>query len=447
MNKKPANPLPVYGISRIALPMLLSIGSSAILMPHASADVGIFGAVEYVENPRGVQSEKDLEDLKTILAVDGNLNRDTTRLLTSLNYRASKVEFKDDVLRDRTAIEGRGLLSWRMIPDTLTWDLSNSRTDQLIESTISDTRENRQIVNVLSTGPTLTLPLGGLTLLRSSVEYSSTKFERTRVDRDASSFDLALQRRVTGSITGNLNLRYSETKYDNDFAAFDYDLNSISLGLNYFVERISLGFEIGEYRLDQKGFGEETNPLFNADAAYRFIDRGEIFLTYNKSLQDFTGELRYLLNDQSFDFTDDVPVGPITGDSYRPNVFRTERSSAGIRFNTVSESQFLLSYSVVNRDSSNEASNLADDDELIVASYSRSFSNGMTLGLRAAHNLFERPRDSAELERNRYGFYLGYSMLERLRLRLYYWYVDQDSFTSELNFDGSNTGLSVSYRF
>ena len=416
----------------------------ALLQPawaQAQFGLGIVGGLEHIKNPLR-QLEPDEDELLSSVTVAAQLDRKTKRFTSLFNYSLSKQEYDKDLLNDQTFLEGAGSLIWNVVPDRFTWNLTNTRSNQLIDISQPDVLDNRQVVDYTVTGPAVTLPLGRANFFNISAqvgmvdfaEFESLKHNRNTV---SGSYTRVLNPRLTLSVQSSLT--------DVDYTSaepLNYKVSSAQGQLMFVNSNLSVTTVLGRQSLERAGV-RSSSPIRRLDIQYRLNTRLSISVGYADSVEDLLSDLGSpSAVDQSF-VNSDIQLDGNFGSTDAANIYQRIERSVGASYSVPS------SYSIGLRYSNNVRGNVdlmnADTDERLSASLSMPVGARLTFNTSIDYSKQLFALDQFTLERT--GFRVGVNYRINDRLSLVFSAMDTNQQDSGLGgrIGGQNISLGLSF--
>ena len=219
-----------------------------------------------------------------------------------LNYeRASRgldfnidgdIEFRrymDDVFDDDTVGFLNANLGLKFVEDVLTWNVENSFAHTKFDPFAPETPQNRERVNVIATGPELTVRIGPSVSLGASARLGRNIFSETNADNDSLRGLVFLEKALSRNRRVSLNVSANRVGFDNDGTTRDFDRQAVFVGFSSQNSRGSVDISIGHNKLDRSG---QTNSGGYVDIAVvrQLSNRVRFDLTAGESLT-YTGDL------------------------------------------------------------------------------------------------------------------------------------------------------------
>lgn len=421
----------------------------AILMSgytqDAVADVGVLASLRYVENALQFQGA-DADDLVRGLAIYGNFSRESERLFASLSYSANKEDYKNNLQRDRSYIQGTGLLEYRLVPDVLSWQLSNTRLNTVQDLSQPDNPDNQQVVDITRTGPTLTFPVSSATLLVLALEYSEADYERSgRIDQQNKTATSSLSHEFSQVLTGSINASYAESEF-RDSGLAGYDISTISLVTDFDYDSLTLSLEVGTQNINTGAAGNSSDTLKNATVEYQLNSRSSVSLRYRDAVVDQLRNLTLFGAYYTYDFESYTQSPVELGSTNLYGLYSNVSVTTSYSYEVDGRFNFQLGYSDNER---NYGTGRRDEaSESLFANFGIPLSDRAGLNFSARFAEFTYSQfDSSRQERQTFFAGFDYRSSDNLSFRFSVTDLDQDSQDDLTNFEDFTAFLSVSYRF
>ncbi len=215
----------------------------------AEFDFGVSAGVGHSDNiTRSADDEVD----ETIGVVGAGVSLDHhSRRLTALAIGGlAYLKYLDDTYDDE--LIGNLLVDTDLaiVPERLNWILQDNFGQTRRVSTDPVTPENRESFNYLTTGPDVTLPLGGRTSLLISGRYSDVYYEDSDLGSQELFGSVAIARALSQASTLSLNGSVESIEYDESAIAVDYDQYETYLRYQLEAARTTIGLDVGYTKLD-----------------------------------------------------------------------------------------------------------------------------------------------------------------------------------------------------
>ena len=299
--------------SVISLPFLVFAATgvfAATTKPEQGASVVLVAGVDQTDNAyKSSASERD--ETKEYLDLRLGYLRSGQVLSATLDYDTEIANYENGTTEDDVVVTGSGSIAWNILPGRMQLSLSHERSEQIRNSRDVDIRNNRQLRDILSAGPSFTARLSPvddlvLTGRLTQVTYDKssadvTSGQRQGRDSDRAQGGLSWQHHMSKTDTLSANYQYATTDFDGTdvqidfqqiFAAYDVRLRNsgynISLGMNRserdggesndgFYGQIGWDLATGSHRLrvvavnqlTDSGIGLGGNSLMSGDLSPR----------------------------------------------------------------------------------------------------------------------------------------------------------------------------------
>jgi hypothetical protein len=272
---------------RTVLPRVLlstSIGLYGIIADAAQNEYQVSSTLRYgtLDNPTMASGSNGTEDNLTQYQANIGLARTTSKLLTTLGYNFSKLDYEKGLLDDRNLATGSGVITWSPIQDTFSWHLSNNRSQQVIDPLEPTTQNNLVTSNITSTGPSLQFRLGGRTSALTNYTYAKAATQSIAESKqERNSYSIALQHRLTAKFTTGLS--YTDVRVNLDsLVTNEFEQSVIAINNNYASERYQASFSAG-YTDSSASLGSN---YFDLSFKYTPIENTTLDLSYTDKVND-----------------------------------------------------------------------------------------------------------------------------------------------------------------
>jgi len=282
--------LGIHTVGKLKLHMLLPI-ICAIFSEHsvgAELEYEIRAGAYYSDNVRKadiMQQEETIGLIGLQLDASHESRRVEANLLSDLEYR----DYLDDSFDSENIGSVNADVLFKISPDTLSWVVENYYGTLQSDPFRANTPDNRENINVFSTGPDLTLrlPRGAF---RISGRYESRYFEVSDIDNDVLGGTVSLVRIFSPNRSVSLNVSADRVEFDDTTVNSDFDRQTAYLGFNSQNSRGSIVVNLGINEIHD--FGEVSRGTlvgiswsrnitarssFSLGYDQRFSDAGDIF--------------------------------------------------------------------------------------------------------------------------------------------------------------------------
>ncbi|MEM7610324.1 MAG: hypothetical protein AAF270_01515 [Pseudomonadota bacterium] len=198
--------------------------------------------------------------------------------------------FSNDTNDDETLLSLNGEFDFELIDRLLSWQVTDNFGQVLQDVFAPDNPQNRENVNVFSTGPVVSLPLNSTNQIQFVAAYRDVSFEESPQDNDSLSGQLSYQRSISETRTISLNLSSQALDFDRAIDP-DFDRHSATVSFNSRTSRSNLEIEVGSNTVDFGSDREESDgALFRLNFTRNLTSRLSLTLGADQELSD-TGQL------------------------------------------------------------------------------------------------------------------------------------------------------------
>ncbi len=222
----------------------------------------------------------------------------------SLGYSYWLNDFYDPETRAEAGFNGNC-----EITPGLNWQLSDNLSEVLQSSRENDTPNNRTRKNIFRTGPVLTLPLGPVDQLSTSLQYESTEYQDPEA-RDSERYigSLGWNHQFDRTLSGGVSATTNRQELDN---GAETDSDSITLNFNKIWATSSLNGSIGLSE-QEVSFGsvDQTNDavIGNLRLTREINPTASFFIAASRELTDQASDFTVRFEDVAFDLTEESGV-------------------------------------------------------------------------------------------------------------------------------------------
>ena len=227
-----------------------------------------------------------------LLRAGAELQSLTPRFDVDVDAEVTRYQYFQGGYDAETLPQLSGIATWHIMPDRLSWFVRDEY-GQVGGLSFGEIRPIvRENINYLTTGPQLTLPLGGRNELELGGSYSDVNTSGAGVDSNRYQGSAQLRRRVSDRRSVGLNYSYTKIEYDRAAALSGYDRNIASVRFESNARRGALVAEAGASRVTRPGRAADTAPLFNLELTRRVGSRSMLALRLNSQSSDAADAFR-----------------------------------------------------------------------------------------------------------------------------------------------------------
>ncbi len=241
-------------------------------------------------------------------------------LRTDIFLDARYEDYSKDTVADRTLLTLNSNITWLIVPDGLSWVLEDYFGQISRDVLLADAPSNQRNVNIVSTGPDVSLRLNPVNMLLASLragKYNVGQLVETDPDRDSNRYYGLVGWRYIASATTNLSLNYDTMRrqFEDTKVNTDYDLRNAYFRLeSRRTARSLVSLDLGKSRVVPEGFEAIDGNLVRALYTLRMGVASNLRITANSQLTDTS---RAILSSGGVS-TVTTPIGTVGGsDTYR----------------------------------------------------------------------------------------------------------------------------------
>ncbi len=239
---------------RLVLAGVFSLGFSLFVLPVNAGTWGYFGSyqLDYSDNIEQINAGGTSGVYHTLSAGVG-YEEHGTRLDASVDGSVAYVHYPNDVFDDQTRLYLNGDLRWALVRDRLFWVVTDSLTNEPINSRVPNVPANLQQTNVFATGPSLLYQFDLANRVQADMRYMNSWAEE--IDTFNSDRWFLGGSWVYGSANAtdiSLSATFYDVGFDQDQVAGveDYRRSSVFAGWERRNGPSSLRFEVGLINMD-----------------------------------------------------------------------------------------------------------------------------------------------------------------------------------------------------
>ncbi len=429
----------------------LSLLGASVLMasPHAAYALRI----DYILDVTAEHSDNllltpddpvSLTVLRPGVSVD--LTHESSTLQTQISGRAEYRYYGDSRFDDTVDGALTARVNWVAIPERLSFSLLDSLALQPVNTLAPDTPGNRQQVNVLSAGPTLSFDWGAG--WRGATELRYVRSEAEITDQfNSNRIDLALRAIKPISATSRLafNAQTQRVDFEDDATARDYTRSALfarySRTLSRFDLAIDLGYSRLDYRRDFPGLASaRSDPLLRAELGWRPNASHRLGLRFNSEFSDVAADSLANLGEGS-----ELPTEIVTGEAIvNASPYLQRQFQADYGFSATRWTFGITPY--VGRRRYEDIGTFDQNDYGSSIEASWRARQDLRLGVTASLVHIDYLNLDREDETRRYGGHIRYDWAKRWSGTFSFARYERHSTTPGQNADQNVFGLTISYR-
>jgi len=241
---------------------------------------------------------------------------DTSNLLASINLDVSYIDYKNNVASDTANGQLYSRVVWRIKPEVFDWVLVDNFTQSVIDPLDSSAPDNRQNINVLSTGPDYNIRINSNNNLRLEGRFEKYNYENG-IDNDRLFSAMRWVHDFNSYVTLSINNEAEVTKFENDATNPKTRRNDFFLSSNYSRGLTSVDAEYGITQIKDDSTRDLDSDRYLFSITSTRTRTSVVTLTYEKLLSDTGNEVQRIDPSQQL-------IGNVLG-SVANDVFVTER--------------------------------------------------------------------------------------------------------------------------
>jgi len=221
----------------------------------------------------------------------------------SAGYTVRRDIFSEGRFNDRTITTGLSRVTWQALPDRLSFNLSNIRTETTIASTGEDIPNNRQVIDTTDASTTLTIPSIGNHYLQLGYDYGIRNADETNTDNRRSSANIAYVMPLGETRQLQVNATQSDVNFDGE-SATDYTSRTGNIQYQSDSDILELSIALGFTEFDRE-LGRKTvkGGSGSLNAIWQITNETSFSLNYSRSLRDTSADVLRGTNDFGERFT------------------------------------------------------------------------------------------------------------------------------------------------
>lgn len=240
--------------------------------------------VERVPTNGATDTSGDVGLQADIARTQGRLN---VGLASDLRYQKYfQNTYGDDLVG---AVNGNA--SYWFLPERFRWTVQENFGQTFIDPVAVETPNNRQHINLFSTGPDLNLPIGDRTQITMMARWSDASYEVSDGDDTRILENLGLVRQLGTHASTSLNVQHEQVDFRNSTLNDGYERASAYVGFNATGARTRLAVRGGVTQLKQSGDTKDS-PLVDLTVSRTMGARSVLTFNAGTNLTDSAEVLR-----------------------------------------------------------------------------------------------------------------------------------------------------------
>jgi len=188
-----------------------------------------------------------------------------------------------------------GLTSLSMFSDHLKWNLQDDFGEGQLDPYAATVPTNLEHINVVTTGPDLTLRPLSDTIVQAGARYARTTYETSPLDGYRLIENVLLERLLSSNSNVAVGADIQQLRFDNDIVNPDYDRSRFYFRYDITGARTRITATVGETQSNDGGYWYST-PLVQLDLSHQLSQRTILTLTGGRELTDASDTFSDLRN-------------------------------------------------------------------------------------------------------------------------------------------------------
>lgn len=177
-------------------------------------DYGVSASIARHENINKVNSLHEEEWVKS-LKVEMAIKEDSANLVANVNASVESLDYRYDQQEDNNVGNLQATMLFIVEPRVFEWYLSDVFTQTVTNPLDSNRPDNRQDVNVFSSGPNIFLRLSSKNLISLEARYQTASFEDTIADNKRDKTAIRWNHDINSSFSTALNYENLDVTFNN----------------------------------------------------------------------------------------------------------------------------------------------------------------------------------------------------------------------------------------
>lgn len=268
----------------------------------AAADVDVDYALEAgVAHTNNIDRNPDdgLDETAGIARLNLDLAADTNRVDGRVALDVERRIYTKDSNDDETIGTLDAAFDFTLIDRLLTWQARDNFGQVLNDVFAPDNPQNREDVNVFSTGPVLTLPLNATNRFQLSALYRDVSFEDSPQNNDGLTGELSFIRALNANRNIAINVSSGSVDFDREIDT-DFDRQSATVSFSSQTSRSNLELEVGRNRISfDSDRADREGSVIIASFRRDLTSRIDFAVNYEQQLSDSAQLFQQFLGDRN----------------------------------------------------------------------------------------------------------------------------------------------------
>lgn len=448
--KHPKSRVPGSAARKICVGVVSICSAASVMADQLTVSGG--GRLELHDNAP-LQKEKE-SDLVRVASVEVGYRKPEGAFTADIGYQAERNDYLHETQGNENSINGNTALVWHAIPKRLDAMLYHQISQQVTDRRGVDVSSNREERSIITAGVDGFLHFSPVDSLILSPRFADVNFQdSTDSNSQRSTLGTTWQHRLGALSALTLNGTYDDVKFDE--SRNDYDAQSVILGYNAALARLSYNAGVGYNRISRDEGDDVKGSLFRFGLDYRAEGGARVGATYAHQLTDSSiGFSGMELSNSEFQSDDSNFNQPSTLEKDQADLYYEQPFSAsstlrlGAGYTEDDYKQSLPGDTPVDPD---DPADSAQDQNItyVSAGYTYRVNSYWSLGLdvRFDRTKFLEHPDDLRYDTLRTYATVTYHPLSKLELNLSVGRNDRDASESSLSYTDNVAILGAKYQF
>lgn len=195
-----------------------------------------------------------------LAGVNFSFLRQTSRLSADISGEVNRRSYKNGFVDNETLARVYANVAAVLVEERLGWTINADHGQQIINPLQALSPENREDVTILSTGPTLQLPIGTRNRVTARAAVADIQYEIRPFDSQGLGGELGIVRDLSDERSMSLNVESYSLKYDRSDLSAPIDTHKAYFAIDSRNARGNTNLKIGSNRFESAG--NEGDGLF-----------------------------------------------------------------------------------------------------------------------------------------------------------------------------------------
>ena len=221
--------------------------------------------------------------------------RETSHLFADISGEVNRRSYENGFVDNETLARVYANVAAVLVEDRLGWTINADHGQQIINPLQALSPENREDVTILSTGPTLQLPIGTRNRVTARAAVADIQYEIRPFDSQGLGGELGIVRDLSDERSMSLNVESYRLEYDRSDLSAPIDIQKAYFAIDSKNARGNTNLKIGSNRFESAG--NEGDGLFLDLGVDRQLSPNSRMLFSLGSSYETNGDLFRRIND------------------------------------------------------------------------------------------------------------------------------------------------------